>query len=427
VVPFSIGVFAYPKVLSIGVWARRDRTFSEGCIHNPLTNRYQLSILHFFESPLVRKVSGTMDSPEPDSAPALVFHRSVGAFEQLMSEFVSSVVDPKPAGDPFEMTASKSTYEPRESVPSPPTPEPAFTDAELQKSYDAFKTKKILPDIPLRQPLLNYARRQSINFIINEDYDSAAQADAVVRDLWLACTEDATEDPNSTTARSIQLRLQMLNEQQVSSQQRYDEAIKILKALETEKIEKLVKEQELERQQFEQACQAPEFLQRFCKPSSDLLEMREVQRNLALAHSFEEAKVVKARADIQQSIETGEAERRAMDHIRKCYTQMVQRQNQQLTCARECSMRKIMRIKLELARQLDVNQHLQNQLRIRLAEVPTKKGSKLPPLNLHLTHTPPPKLARERLFALKGSSKVSMLDVHLTDLKKAMVTRSLPS
>jgi hypothetical protein len=218
--------------------------------------------------------------------------------------------------------------------------------------------------------------------MIAEDYDAAYRNELTVNDLILACSRDNGGSASESEQEYLRSRLEGVKGRKASAQERYEQQIEELKEGEEQKMVRLQEAHQSEREVFERECERPEFVQRFSKPSTHLLQLRKVQKQLALTHAFEEAKGVKAEADRVQARETREAERRAIDHIRAAYAVILERQQQQIICAREFGQRKIRKLEEMLASEREAAQNVARQLRIRLADAKQKKGSSLPPLNL---------------------------------------------
>jgi hypothetical protein len=155
--------------------------------------------------------------------------------------------------------------------------------------------------------------------------------------------------------------------------------------------------------------------------------LRKIQKGLALAHKFEEAKSVKLQGDRMQHHETIAAQARAAEHIKMAYAQLLDRQRQQLCCAAENGQRKIRLMEENFAREDEANANVARQLKIRLHETKTKKGTGLPPLLASGSKTGPSESTRLQMRRFKRTGNVSKLDVKLTDVKGIIGSRSPPT
>ena len=99
-----------------------------------------------------------------------------------------------------------------------------------------------------------------------------------------------------------------------------------------------------EQEDYERSVQAPEFIQTFSKPSEKLLELRRIQKTLALSHEFQKARQVKAEADLLEIQETRIAEQRIARSIKNRYEVLLNHQQQEILCAKMNSERKLQKI-----------------------------------------------------------------------------------
>ncbi|OHT16947.1 hypothetical protein TRFO_12838 [Tritrichomonas foetus] len=293
-----------------------------------------------------------------------------------------------------------------------------YSDEQLNEAYEEFKKRKQLPPYLMRDAVLDYARRQSLQFMVDENYDAAYKNDLSVNDLLLEYSKDSGGYNTETITRNLEARIEMAQQQRQKSNEKYQSRIQMMKEYEQQKLHQLEDLQEEERKQFEASCQKPEFLQKFSKPSTKLLQIRKIQKSLALAHKFEEAKDVKSEADQMQKAETVQAQRRAIEYIRSSYAQLLEKHQQQLECATENGKRKIRALEEQLNRENLANRNLIRQLELRLKETKTKKGSCLPPLNSSGCKKPPSKSAMKQLAKYRHTQQITMLEVKLTNIQK---------
>jgi hypothetical protein len=254
--------------------------------------------------------------------------------------------------------------------------------------------------------------------MVQEDYDGAYRNDLVVGDLLLAYSRDTGGYARDAQTSYLQSRLQIARERKGASQERYERRLVELRAAEHSRLAGLAETHVAQRSRFELACQRPDQLSRFAKPSVRLLQMRRIQKELALAHKFEDAKAMKAAADRVQARETAAAEQRALEHVRAAWALLLERQRQQITCATEFGQRRIRRVEEEATREREANTNLARQLKLRLEETKQRKAGTLPPLQAGGAKALPSKATLQKLRSYKTARSVPMLDVRLTDLSR---------
>ena len=306
---------------------------------------------------------------------------------------------------------------PKKKKLPPPEPEGYQTPIEeLDNALKLFDKKKVLPPLPQRHEVIDYGKNLSIQAMISEEYDKASRIDAVVARLVQACQADQGTFDTSQKAKVIETRLSSVQTQTKQSEHDWNQKIAEFRSKEQEKIEQLIKNHEAEKSAFEADCQTPEFLFRFSKPSSKLLQLKKQQKTLAMDHDFEAAKIAKAEVDRLQAIETAEAQSRAIEAIKHNYQALLDRQAREIECAKALTERKIAEMQTSKEKELDANQKLVNQLEVRLKEAKaSKKGSCLPPLGQSTPKNPG--VSAKQMSQFRRSPEKMQLDVKIADIK----------
>ena len=297
-----------------------------------------------------------------------------------------------------------------------------YTDEQLEDVVNQFKKNKTVPPFLMRNAVLDYLRRQGVQHIIAEEYDAARKIDLLVDELIQAANKDAGGFKNEEETKNLETRFEKAQHRKTSSSQMYEERLAQLQAQEQQKIDKLLEYQEFERKQFEEDCQKPEFLQKFSKPSPQLLQVRKRQKTLALAHEFDQAKAMKSEGERLQREETLKGQERAMERIRALYEQLLTKQQRQLWCAQTNAERKLQVLKDEMTKEKEVHNYVTRRLESQLKETRSRKPT-LPPLRSSGTTLPQSKNARTQLLKYKANSEIKQLDIKLTNIKSAMTMR----
>ena len=97
----------------------------------------------------------------------------------------------------------------------------------------------------------------------------------------------------------------------------------------------LQQRQEEEMQAFKERWQAPEFIETFNKPSSHLLNLRYQETKLALTKNYDEAELMRKRADQQQKTEEEQMRINMANQMRKEFSQLKERHNREIKNARD--------------------------------------------------------------------------------------------
>jgi aminoglycoside phosphotransferase len=182
---------------------------------------------------------------------------------------------------------------------------------------------------------------------------------------------------SETRAREIKTHIMQIRHEQRSMIASLSAHIAQLESEERSKVAQLTKAHEREKAEFAEECEKREFLARFAKPSPQLLQLRMMQKHLALTRDFEGAKAAKARADKLQVAESVVASKRAMDSVRLLYRKLLEKQQREIIGANENSRRKIAKVRAEIQQQNDAFAKLLRQLESKAGDA---RARKLPPL-----------------------------------------------
>lgn len=357
-----------------------------------------------------------------EETPSIPFQSSVeNQIQALMADEnntgVNSDEDQKPT---FLMTQINQAHvndllddSSTDAVSDEEPPPPQYTDEELSAFFKDFLKTKRLPPFLMRNAVIDYARQQSLKFLIAENYDEAAKLDIKISEFVTACQNDQSQFDTESKTRNVDMRVATVQEQRKQALQQWDDRIKTVQQKEQSKIDNLITRHDDEKKQFEAECQNRDFLNRFSKPSQQLLQLRQIQKQLALNHQFDEAKVVKQNAERLQMQETQQAQERAIESIRKNYKQLLERQQREIECTKLNTERKLTSLQTEKQKEEENYQKLLQQLEIRKQEYQAKKASVnvSPPTKRQVT------TASKKLSEYKRAPETIQLDIKLDGIQ----------
>lgn len=297
----------------------------------------------------------------------------------------------------------------------------SYTDDEIVEAWHNFQETRTIPGIEMKDYVILYVKQLSDEAIEIEDYDLAQKLEDDIKAFTAAFSRAYEEAPSATPSLNLESRLEEVKQQKMMFEYEFEQKLNRVKERENRKLEQLEERQEEERCQFEARCQNPEFLQRFSKPSASLLQMWRIQKRLALAHDFEGAKEMKARADELQKKETEDAQRRAILSVQQNYEKLIEKQKRELECAKANGERKIKSLENQYIKEKEAREKLEKQVEVRMNEqkrAPQRKGSCLPSLNREI----PTRAARTRSAFRKAeeAKPTIQLDVKLTNIRSVL-------
>jgi hypothetical protein len=174
-------------------------------------------------------------------------------------------------------------------------------------------------------------KAESIKAIISEDYDYADRLDRAAASLRAYVTTpvvDRCTEAEATLSRRLGDARRELSEET----EQWDRAIEFFREERRRERDEMLERHSAEQREYGEKWAAPGALLPFSKPSSELLKMRKMQKDLALAKRFDEARQIKRQVEAMQAVEAKAGEQRAMAAIRAGYQALQERQQKEKLC-----------------------------------------------------------------------------------------------
>lgn len=184
-------------------------------------------------------------------------------------------------------------------------------------------------------PLLSYIKDEEAKAITEQNYirgDKLRTVEKITAKALADYQNQLYADDRNQTYES--LRNQYLKKMEDIDYQ-YNQLFEELEKQRIEDLDNLQKNHEKEEEDFTNYWADPEKLSQFNKPSPQLLQMRQIQKNLALSKDFSAAQQQKSIADSLQKHEEEESERQAILAMRTQYNQMQADYNRRVQCAEQ--------------------------------------------------------------------------------------------
>ncbi|KAH0786738.1 hypothetical protein GPJ56_009370 [Histomonas meleagridis] len=222
-------------------------------------------------------------------------------------------------------TSSSASYSSSESIYE-------YTKKELEDALSLMLKRKSLPPYEMRPSLINYARKLSTQKLLEEEYDEASELDMAIDILYSSIQHDNNESDMQNASNILQQRLDNAKSREKQLREKWDEVIQQNMEEADEKIDELKKRHKEEIEEFEKEWSKPEVMNRFNKPSSELLQIRKQQKSLALIHDFTRAKQMKIEAEALERKETSIATKKFRESMKSSFEQLLETQKNELSC-----------------------------------------------------------------------------------------------
>ena len=281
-------------------------------------------------------------------------------------------------GDSLSETSSESSSSSseilEESKPGPPTrdPEPPSPKAdseflvpvisllregpserEIEEALEELRTNKKPPRKSIADYVMARINRDKVDALYNSDYDKAEECDMMAAII----AQQATKENKERAAYDLSCDLEeRSNEIQDKYKQRSEYWKTRLMCNEKECDAKVAELQALQREEvneFKAKWQSEDFMRQFNKPSVRLLQLRDIEKKLALQRKYTEAKQMKKMADDVQKQEERDIHRQLQEKMRNDYNKLRQRHKSEIAKLERFYEEQEQDMRLKMKRELD--------------------------------------------------------------------------
>lgn len=304
-------------------------------------------------------------------------------------------------------------------------------EQEFNEYIDNLVNKFQLPPVRSRPAFLQFLNRKRVAALVESDYDVAEKYDNYLSCYSYSIAYEQKKTKEDNDLEHLYMRWSNLKAEEQKINDYYNNKIKEAKDECNSKTEELEGLQEEEYQQFLNKWQNPEFLRQYNKPSPKLLQLREMEKNMAVARMYAKAKEMKAIADDQQMRDTQEAQARITKEMYDERCRLIEKQDMQKNAIESHKRKKIDQYEQERKAKLKPVQAAMSQIRSKRGSA--SRQSHLPPLKPAnnnndimeaMIHSP---RTYERLSHFRSEKKAVHLDVKGVDDKTLQNMRRPPA
>ena len=210
-----------------------------------------------------------------------------------------------------------------------------FSEEELEEKLKRFiKTKgKSYQKLPseMRSPLFQHIVRRRVDAIDKQNYDEGDQLITAQEKLRRLINKDLIELSNNYEKDALKKRLKDIKELLKDEMYQWDKNLQDIEKKLKEEEDQIIKKQKEELKDFTAFWEDPKHFHEFNKASPYLLQLRRVEKNLALQGDFQGAKQMKKRVEELEKAETLAAQQKATKGMEQAYEDLRRKHQNQLT------------------------------------------------------------------------------------------------
>lgn len=249
---------------------------------------------------------------------------------------------------------------------------------EVEDSLESLMTRNIQPTEQLRDPVMQLINRKKLDALIQRDYDLAEKYEQTASTLQKSGDDLLFERNERIRKLTIDDRSDSISEKIKNVQQKYNKKIDDIKTERKTSIENLQSQHEIENSQFRQKWQDPNFLSKYKHPSQELIQLRLMEKRLALSKFYDEAKEKKIWADKQQKIEEKQMQTVIEGEMKKEFFRMKDSQYLQLKKLTDHYDSLIKSLELQKNKEIQSMQYALKQMEVKKNTVPNRKLHTIP-------------------------------------------------
>ena len=207
---------------------------------------------------------------------------------------------------------------------------PQFSKSEIDAAYDDIMDGSGTPSDAMIPALMQEVSRRKIAALEEHKYELAREHDRVMSLLMQQLDQTSCAHAETLRQQALRDREDLLKKELDKVKDKWEEKMQKQSESSESRLRLLKEKHERELQEFRQKYKDPVFLQKFNRPSRDLLVMRRTEKKLALSKKYDEARRTKARADRLQAAEEQKMREVITQQIQLEYARLLENQKKEM-------------------------------------------------------------------------------------------------
>lgn len=179
-----------------------------------------------------------------------------------------------------------------------------LSDEEIAKLIEHFTTKGIIPPSETHVYILRALERRRVEALIQSNYDAAEKSDKIATTFKQCINSNKKKEHEQAKISVLYDRYLLLQSQVAQIDAVTKEKIQQVEETTSKKKDELQGKELQMINEVEEKFSDGDFLTQFGRPSQELTNLREMEKNYAITRRYAEAKAAKVEADALQKIET---------------------------------------------------------------------------------------------------------------------------
>ena len=311
-------------------------------------------------------------------------------------------------------------------VPDNRTPEEKELDDAIQRCFDTFKA----PPPEMREQIKQRLNARRVDAIIASKYDEAEEIDKYEKAFNYSLQLEADKHKEDNRIDILYGRYQNLQERLQKEEEYWAQQEKEFLEQNDKFLEDLQEKHKKELEEFSEKWRDPNYLRQFNKPSSKLLQLREMEKARAISRLYQQAKDIKIVADKLQQEETQRAQAKIARQMQIDKQKLLERQKNDLVRNEQHKKKVLLDMKKEKEKVTRPIHAAISQMRAKKDTIPlTTKPRSAAFSAPQESVSPISPRTHEKYISFRTEKRKTRLDVHPVDEKslKTPKTRATTS
>ena len=301
------------------------------------------------------------------------------------------------------------------------TPQEKEIDEAILRCFNTFQA----PPPEMREPIKQRLNARRVDAIIASKYDEAEEIDKYEKAFNYSLQLEADRNKEDNRIDILYGRYQNLQEKLQKEEEYWEQQANAFLEENDKYLEELKEKHKKELEEFSEKWRDPNYLRQFNKPSSKLLQLREMERARAVSRMYQQAKDIKIVADKLQQEETQRAQAKIARQMQIDKQKLLDRQKNDLVSNEQHKKKVLLDMKKEKEKTTKPIHAAISQMRAKKDTIPlTTKPRSAAFSAPQESITPISPRTHEKYLSFRTEKKKTRLDVHPVDEKTLKTPKS---
>ena len=243
------------------------------------------------------------------------------------------------------------------------------SDEILWGCISEFKNNGVSPPEKYALFLYKLLDKKRVEALVVSNYDLAEECDMISSKIQKALKEKEIISKNDEIMGELYQRYKLLTLKKKEIVKKYNTMVEEFKLDSAKKLDDIINKHKVEMEELREKWKNDDFLRQFNKPSTRLLQLREMEKSMAISKMYSKAKETKSIADQMQKEESQKAQQKIAAQMEKERSKLKLTHNKEILVHSEYEKKTIAKLQQEMERTLNPIENALLQLKAKRSPV----------------------------------------------------------